>query len=88
VYGWNSRQLLDVAQLSSHAGDSQVGLLCDVCWWCRRLHGYTSEELSQQIVAGKLSIQIGKTFKLDEIMEAHKCMEKNEAGGKIVVLVE
>jgi NADPH:quinone reductase-like Zn-dependent oxidoreductase len=45
------------------------------------------EELAQQIAAGRLHAQIGKVFRLDEIVEAHRCMEENEAGGKIVVLV-
>ena len=44
------------------------------------------EELAQQIAAEKLRVQIGKTFRLDEIVEAHHCMEENRAGGKIVVL--
>ena len=33
-----------------------------------------------------LHVQIGRTFRLDEIVEAHRCMEENKAGGKIVVL--
>jgi NADPH:quinone reductase-like Zn-dependent oxidoreductase len=45
------------------------------------------EELAQQIAAGRLHAQIGKVFRLDEIVEAHRCMEENKAGGKIVVLV-
>ena len=44
------------------------------------------EALAQQIAAGTLHIQIGKVFNLDEIVEAHRCMESNQAGGKIVVL--
>jgi NADPH:quinone reductase-like Zn-dependent oxidoreductase len=44
------------------------------------------DTLAQEIVAGKLRVQIGKTFRLDEIVEAHRCMEENAAGGKIVVL--
>ena len=44
------------------------------------------EELAPQIGAGKLHIQIGRTFRLVEIVEAHRCMEENKAGGKIVVL--
>ncbi len=44
------------------------------------------DEIAQQVVDGKMHIQIGKVFKLDEIVEAHKCMEENRAGGKIVVL--
>jgi NADPH:quinone reductase-like Zn-dependent oxidoreductase len=44
------------------------------------------QELVDQIAAGTLHVQIGKTFHLDEIVEAHRCMEENKAGGKIVVL--
>jgi NADPH:quinone reductase-like Zn-dependent oxidoreductase len=44
------------------------------------------DKLAEQIAAGKLRIQVGKTFHLDEIVEAHRCMEENKAGGKIVVL--
>jgi NADPH:quinone reductase-like Zn-dependent oxidoreductase len=44
------------------------------------------EELIEQIAAGALHVQIGKVFRLDEIVEAHRCMEENKAGGKIVVL--
>jgi NADPH:quinone reductase-like Zn-dependent oxidoreductase len=41
---------------------------------------------AEQIAAGKLHVQIGKTFRLDEIADAHRCTEENKAGGKIVVL--
>ena len=44
------------------------------------------EELVEHITAGTLHVQVGKTFHLDEIAEAHRCMEENKAGGKIVVL--
>jgi NADPH:quinone reductase-like Zn-dependent oxidoreductase len=44
------------------------------------------EKLAQQIAAGQLHVQIGKTFRLDEIVEAHRAMEENKAGGKIVML--
>jgi NADPH:quinone reductase-like Zn-dependent oxidoreductase len=44
------------------------------------------EKLTQQIAAGQLHVQIGRTFRLDEIVEAHRSMEENNAGGKIVVL--
>jgi NADPH:quinone reductase-like Zn-dependent oxidoreductase len=43
-------------------------------------------DLAKQIKAGTLRIQVGKTFHLDEIVEAHRVMEENKAGGKIVVL--
>jgi NADPH:quinone reductase-like Zn-dependent oxidoreductase len=44
------------------------------------------DDLAAQIAAGTLAVQIGKVFRLDEIVEAHRCMEENKAGGKIVVL--
>jgi NADPH:quinone reductase-like Zn-dependent oxidoreductase len=44
------------------------------------------EDLVEQIAAGTLRVQVGKTFHLNEIAEAHRCMEENRAGGKIVVL--
>jgi NADPH:quinone reductase-like Zn-dependent oxidoreductase len=44
------------------------------------------DQLAQQISHGKLHVQIGKNFRLDEIAKAHRCMEENKAGGKIVVL--
>jgi NADPH:quinone reductase-like Zn-dependent oxidoreductase len=43
-------------------------------------------DLARQIAAGTLPIRIGRTFHLTEIVEAHRCMEANAAGGKIVVL--
>jgi NADPH:quinone reductase-like Zn-dependent oxidoreductase len=44
------------------------------------------EDLVGKIVAGQLPIQVGEVFKLDQIVDAHRCMEQNRAGGKIVVL--
>lgn len=44
------------------------------------------EVLAQQIAAKTLEIQIGRVFRLDEIVAAHRLMEENKAGGKIVVL--
>ena len=44
-------------------------------------------DLAKQVKEGKLKIQVGKVFKLEEIVEAHRTMEENSAGGKIVVLV-
>jgi NADPH:quinone reductase-like Zn-dependent oxidoreductase len=44
------------------------------------------EDLAHEIAAGELRVQIGRTFTLDQIAEAHRCMENNAAGGKIVVL--
>jgi NADPH:quinone reductase-like Zn-dependent oxidoreductase len=44
------------------------------------------EELVDQIAAGTLNVNVGRVFRLDEIVEAHGLMESNQAGGKIVVL--
>ena len=44
------------------------------------------QDLVEQIAAGTLHVQVGKIFHLDEIAEAHRCMEENKGGGKIVVL--
>jgi NADPH:quinone reductase-like Zn-dependent oxidoreductase len=44
------------------------------------------QELVEQVESGTLHVQIGKTFQLGQIVEAHRSMEENRAGGKIVVL--
>ncbi|WP_246797178.1 zinc-binding alcohol dehydrogenase family protein [Burkholderia perseverans] len=44
------------------------------------------DEMADQIARGELHVPVGRTFRLDEIVEAHRCMEANMAGGKIVVL--
>ncbi len=44
------------------------------------------QELVQQIEKGTLRPQVGQVFSLDQIVEAHRCMEENKAGGKIVIL--
>jgi NADPH:quinone reductase-like Zn-dependent oxidoreductase len=44
------------------------------------------QELVDQIASGSLPVQIGKVFRLDEIVAAHQLMAENKAGGKIVVL--
>ncbi len=46
------------------------------------------EDLAQQVAAGTLRIQVGHTFRIEEIVEAHRMMEENKAGGKIVVLLD
>ncbi len=44
------------------------------------------QEFIEEIEAGNLKLSIGRVFKLDEIVEAHKLMESNTANGKIVVV--
>jgi len=44
------------------------------------------QSLVDEVAAETLRINIGRVFKLDDIVEAHRTMEANAAGGKIVVL--
>ena len=44
------------------------------------------QELVRDIEQGVFKPKIGKVFKLEEIVDAHRTMENNTAGGKIVVL--
>lgn len=44
------------------------------------------QELVDQVAAGTLKVQVGKVFQLNEIVQAHRAMEENNAGGKIVVM--
>jgi NADPH:quinone reductase-like Zn-dependent oxidoreductase len=44
------------------------------------------ETLTRQVATGGLRIPLAKTFHLEEVAEAHRCMEYNKALGKIVVL--
>jgi NADPH:quinone reductase-like Zn-dependent oxidoreductase len=44
------------------------------------------DELVEQAAAGTLRVQVGKVFKLDDLVDAQRCMEENRAGGKIVFL--
>lgn len=44
------------------------------------------QELVNTVEAGRLRPKIGAVFHLDQIVEAHRCMETNMAEGKIVVL--
>lgn len=60
--------------LTSYAGESEDFLRTPL------------QELVDQIAAAKLQVQVGKIFRLDEIVEAHRAMEENKAGGKIVLL--
>ncbi len=39
-----------------------------------------------EVEAGRMTPRIGRVFQLQDIVEAHRCMEDNAAGGKIVVL--
>ena len=39
-----------------------------------------------ELQLGNTQIKVGNVFKLDQIVEAHRCMEENRANGKIVVV--
>ena len=41
-----------------------------------------------ELEAGRTQSRVGRVFNLEDIVEAHRCMEENRAGGKIVVLTE
>jgi NADPH:quinone reductase-like Zn-dependent oxidoreductase len=43
--------------------------------------------LARQVAEGVVHVQLGPVFHLETIADAHRCMEDNRAGGKIVVLV-
>ncbi len=49
-------------------------------------HTQVGSVLLKQIEKRELYVLVAKVFKLDQIVESHKCMEAEKAGGKIVVL--
>ena len=54
----------------------------------RGFHDTPLDQLIDKIAAGKMTVQVGKVFHgLESIVEAHRWMEEDRAGGKIVVVV-
>jgi NADPH:quinone reductase-like Zn-dependent oxidoreductase len=45
-------------------------------------------DIVQKVEAGKFHIKVGKVFNIDQIVEAHQCMDDNAAEGKIVILTD
>lgn len=43
-------------------------------------------ELVKMVEDERLKVRIGRVFKMEEIADAHRCMERDEAEGKLVVL--
>ena len=41
-----------------------------------------------ELEAGRTQSRVGRVYNLEDIVEAHRCMEENRAGGKIVVLTK
>ena len=44
------------------------------------------QKIAQDVAAGRLKAKPSRVFRFEEIHEAHRVMEANEAGGKIVVV--
>ena len=45
------------------------------------------QAIARDIEAGRIVFDLGKTFPMDRTADAHRLMEANAAGGKIVVTV-
>jgi NADPH:quinone reductase len=45
------------------------------------------QTIAEQVAAGRLKAKPSRVFGFDEIREAHRVMEANEAGGKMVVVL-
>ena len=45
------------------------------------------QEIAQQVAVGRLKAKPARVFSFEEIREAHRLMEVNEAGGKFVVVL-
>jgi NADPH:quinone reductase len=45
------------------------------------------QKIAEQVAAGRLKAKPTRIFRFEEIREAHRVMEANEAGGKMVVVV-
>lgn len=53
---------------------------------CEEFLATPLQEMVERIEEGELHLQIGRTFGLEDIVETHRVMDGNTAGGKIVVL--
>ena len=40
----------------------------------------------EEVESGRTRLRVGPAFQMDDIVEAHRCLEENRASGKIVVL--
>ena len=45
------------------------------------------QEIAQKVASGRLKAKPSRVFRFEEIHEAHRVMEANEAGGKMVVVI-
>ena len=44
------------------------------------------QKIAEDVAAGRLEAKPSRVFRFEEIREAHRVMEANEAGGKMVVV--
>ncbi|EEA24095.1 hypothetical protein TMatcc_007169 [Talaromyces marneffei ATCC 18224] len=56
--------------------------------WVEEFMSTPLNDIVQQVEAGTFKIKVGKVFHMDQIAEAHQCMDDNAAEGKIVVLTD
>lgn len=56
--------------------------------WIPEFMATPLDQMVQQIEAGTIKVKVGRVFHLDEIVEAHRCMDESAAEGKIVVLTD
>jgi NADPH:quinone reductase-like Zn-dependent oxidoreductase len=56
--------------------------------WIPEFMATPLDHMVQQIEAGILRVKVGKVFHIDQIVEAHRCMDDSAAEGKIVVLTD
>jgi NADPH:quinone reductase-like Zn-dependent oxidoreductase len=45
------------------------------------------QTIADQVAAGRYQAKPARVFRFEDIREAHRVMEANQAGGKMVVLV-
>jgi NADPH:quinone reductase-like Zn-dependent oxidoreductase len=56
--------------------------------WAAEFMDTPLNDIVQKVEARKFKIKVGKVFNIDQIVEAHQCMEDNAAEGKIVILTD
>lgn len=56
--------------------------------WIEEFMDVPFDDIIQQVEAGTFKLKVGRVFHIDQIAEAHQCMDDNAAEGKIVVLTD
>jgi len=54
--------------------------------WTVSLSDVPLQQIAADAAAGRLDVKPARIFGFDEIREAHRIMEANQAGGKLVVV--